>query len=98
MRQVFWTGVRYAYNDRLDFAAGFYHALQNSYGKTGCNNSSSSTCSGELDAISGLVDYHFTGSFDVYGGLMYSTVANGYASGHLYRNTIDPTVGVRYIF
>ena len=98
VRQVFWTGVRYAHDAHFELAGAYYHALQNSYGQNGCNTNESSTCSGTLDAVSGLVDYHFTPKFEAYGGLMYSVVTNGYASGYLYHNTIDPTLGVRYIF
>ncbi len=98
MRQVFWTGVRYAYDDHFELAGAFYHALQNSYGQNGCNTTESSTCSGTLDAVSGVVIYHASTKFEAYGGAMYSVVANGYASGYLYRNSVDPTVGVRYLF
>ncbi|WP_294536890.1 porin [uncultured Rhodoblastus sp.] len=98
VRQVLWTGFKYAYDDRLEVAGGFYHALQNSYGKNGCNTTESNTCSGTFDAISGVIVYRASEKFDFYGGLMYSTVANGYASGYLYRNSVDPTVGVRYLF
>ena len=98
VRQVLWTGVKYAYDDHIELAAAFYHALQNSYGKNGCNTTESHTCSGTLDAVSGLIVYHASTKFDAYGGLMYSTVANGSASGYLYHNSVDPTVGVRYLF
>jgi predicted porin len=97
-RRVFWTGVKYAYDDHLELTAAYYHGMQDSYGKTDCDSSASNTCSGTLDAVSGLIDYHFNTRFEVYAGLMYSTVANGLASGYLYRNTIDPQVGVRYQF
>ena len=31
-------------------------------------------------------------------GLMYSRVTNGLASGFLFRNTVDPTAGIRFRF
>lgn len=106
--QLFWTGVKYAYDDHLILSAAYYHELQNAYGQYGCNTPagvtvnkvvvSGSTCSGTEDAISGVAEYHFTKRFEVYAGLMYSNVTNGLASGFLYHNTFDPTVGVRYAF
>ena len=103
--QLFWTGVKYAYDDHLVLSGGYYHELQNSYGKLGCNIAnptktvtSTSTCSGTEDAIGLVSEYHFNKRFEVYGGLMFSNVTNGMASGFLYRNTVDPTVGLRYTF
>ncbi len=58
----------------------------------------SSACSGELNAISTYVDYHFTPRFDVYGGFMYSVVTGGMASNFYNPNDWAPTVGARYTF
>jgi len=55
-------------------------------------------CSGSLDAVSLVADYHFTKRLDAYAGAMYSTVADGLASGYLNRNSIDPTIGTRIQF
>jgi predicted porin len=103
--QLFWTGVKYAYNDHLVLSGGYYHELQNSYGKIGCNIAnptktvtSTSTCSGTEDAIGLVSEYHFNKRFEIYGGLMFSNVTNGMASGFLYRNSVDPAVGLRYTF
>jgi predicted porin len=103
--QLFWTGVKYAYDSHLDLSLGYYHELQNSYGKIGCNITiptrtvtSTSTCSGTEDALGLVSEYHFNKRFEVYGGLMYSNVANGMASGFLAHNSVDPTVGLRYAF
>jgi len=103
--QLFWTGVKYAYNEHLDLSAGYYHELQNAYGKYGCNYAaptklvtSTSTCSGTEDAVGVVAQYHFNKRFQIYGGVMYSNVNNGMASGFLYNNTWDPTVGLRYTF
>ncbi len=103
--QLFWAGVKYAYSANLILSAGYYHELQNSYGKIGCNYaaptrqvSSTSTCSGTEDALGLVAEYHFNKRFEVYGGLMYSNVTNGMASGFLYRNSADPTIGARYVF
>jgi len=58
----------------------------------------SSNCSGTLDVISGLVDYHFNKRFDIYGGIMYSVVGGGLASGYYNVNNWSPTVGARFTF
>lgn len=103
--QLFWTGVKYAYDDHLVLSGGYYHELQNSYGKIHCNTAyntklitNASTCSGTEDAIGTVAEYHFNKRLEVYGGMMFSNVANGMANGFLYRSSVDPTVGLRYAF
>ena len=58
----------------------------------------SATCSGELNAVSTYVDYHFTPRFDVYGGIIYSVVTGGMASNDYNPNNWAPTAGLRYTF
>jgi predicted porin len=96
--QVFWTGAKYAVRSDIDLIAAYYHEQQNSFGVISCSNTSLTTCSGQLDAVSLVVDYRFAKRFDAYAGAMYSHVANGLASGFLNRSTIDPTVGMRFQF
>jgi predicted porin len=96
--QVFWAGAKYAVRSDIDLIAAYYHQQQNSFGAISCSNASLSTCSGQLDAISFLVDYRFAKRFDAYAGAMYSQVSNGLASGFLNKSTIDPTVGLRFQF
>ncbi|MGD0635870.1 MAG: porin [Beijerinckiaceae bacterium] len=96
--QVFWTGVKYAVRPDVDLSVAYYHEAQNSYSGNGCSTNVAANCSGSLDAVSGLVDYHLTKRFDVYAGAMYSTVANGMANGFLNSGTIDPMVGGRFQF
>jgi predicted porin len=112
--QVFWGGVRYAVRPDLDLALAYYHQNQNSFksGPTGatnptgtCTSDAFAACSGTLDAISFTADYRFSKHVDMYAGAMWSQVngglANGnirHADGQLIRNTIDPTVGLRYRF
>jgi predicted porin len=104
--QVFWTGARYAVRPDLDLSVAYYHEEQNSYqGGTPatlnagyCTNASLSQCSGQLDAVSFLVDYRFAKQFDAYAGIMWGQVSNGLASGFLQRSAIDPTVGLRFQF
>jgi predicted porin len=96
--QVFWTGAKYTVRPDVDLVAAYYHQQQNSFGPVSCSNASLATCSGQLDAVSFVVDYRFAKRFDAYAGAMYSQVSNGLASGFLNRSTIDPTVGLRFQF
>jgi predicted porin len=71
-----------------------------------CTNASSAACSGQLDAVSVVVDWRFARHFDMYAGVMWSEVQNGLASGFLLTNgntlnkvsVYDPTIGLRYQF
>jgi predicted porin len=96
--QVFWAGAKYAVRSDIDLIFAYYHEQQNSFGVVSCSDSSLATCSGQLDAVSFLVDYRFAKRFDAYAGAMYSQVANGLANGFLNRSTVDPTVGLRFQF
>jgi predicted porin len=96
--QVFWTGATYDVRPDVKLMFAYYHEQQNSFGVVSCSNNSLSTCSGQLDAVSMVADWHFAKRFDAYAGAMYSQVRNGLANGFLRNNTIDPTVGVRYVF
>lgn len=97
--QVFWTGAKYAVTDKLDVMGGYYHYNQNNFGAGApCNTAAKATCSGTTDAGSFAVDWRFAAKFDAYAGFMFSQVNNGMANGYLNRNTIDPTVGLRFRF
>jgi predicted porin len=58
----------------------------------------SGKCAGTEDAISGLVDWHITKRFDLYGGVMFSKVRGGLASGFFADNNTAVTSGVRLSF
>jgi predicted porin len=99
--QVFWTGGRYAFSDDLDTGVGYYHYLQNNFGgPASCASfgSSSSHCSGTMDAVSWDVDWKFAKKFDAYAGVMFSEMNNGLANGFLYHTNVAPTAGVRFRF
>jgi predicted porin len=99
--QVYWAGVRYAVIPKLELAAAYYGVHQDAYGtgtQAGCSTSAHSTCSGSLEAFSFDADYRFNVHFDAYLGAMYSGVHDGMASGYIYTNNINPTLGVRYKF
>ena len=96
--QVSWVGARYAITPTLDAGVAYYHYDQNSFGKAFCANATASTCTGQLNAASFDIDWQFAKKFDLYGGFMYSAVANGLANGYQVFNNWAPTVGLRFRF
>jgi predicted porin len=97
---VFWTGVKYTVMTDLDVIGGYYHYDQPKFGApTNCAIAvTPANCHGTFDAVSFVVDWQFAKKFDAYAGLMFSQVNGGLANGFLKRNTIDPTVGIRFRF
>jgi predicted porin len=97
---VVWTGVKYAITDNLDLIGAYYHYDQPAFGApVNCTNSSAfANCHGTFDAVSFVADWQFAKKFDAYAGIMFSQVNGGLANGYLSRNTIDPTVGLRFRF
>src|SRR5216683_1415134 len=97
---VFWTGVKYTITDNLDVIGAYYHYDQPAFGApVNCAAApTSATCHGTFDAVSFVVDWQFAKKFDAYAGFMFSQVNGGLANGYLNRNTIDPTVGLRFRF
>ena len=104
IRQVVWTGAKYAITDQLDVMAAYYHYAQNSYfgtatgGPTLCSGSEHSQCAGTFNAISGVVDWLFAPKWDLYLGIMSTQVNGGLANGYLERNNIATTAGLRFRF
>jgi predicted porin len=97
---VFWTGAKYTVITDLDVMAAYYHYDQPTFGApANCAAAvTPATCHGTLDAVSFAVDWQFAKKFDAYAGFMFSQVNGGLANGYLNRNTIDPTVGLRFRF
>jgi predicted porin len=99
--KVYWAGLRYAVTPQFTAAVAYYGEKQDAYATgadAGCSTISNSKCSGNFNAISVSLDYHFTKRFDAYAGAMWSGVQNGLANGYLNRNLIDPTIGLRFTF
>jgi len=99
--QVYWAGARYNVTPHLTAAFAYYGEKQNAYASganAGCSSTVSGGCSGNFNAFSASLDYHFTKRFDAYGGAMWSEVTHGLANGYLNTTMIDPTIGVRYSF
>jgi predicted porin len=99
--QVYWAGVRYNVSQSLTAAIAYYGEKQNAYG-TGkdlnCSSTIAGSCSGNFNAASVSLVYHFTKRFDSYAGAMWSNVSHGLANGYLETTMIDPTFGLRYSF
>lgn len=100
---VFWTGVKYSVATDVDITGAYYHYDQPAFGApVSCAAATfaatPATCHGTFDAVSFLVDWQFAKKFDAYAGIMFSQVNGGLANGFLNRNTVDPTVGLRFRF
>jgi predicted porin len=99
--QVYWVGARYAVTPQFTAAVAYYGEKQTAYATgadTDCSSVVSGKCSGNFNAISVSVDYHFTKRFDAYAGAMWSNVSHGLANGYIYTTMIDPTIGLRFSF
>jgi predicted porin len=107
--QVFWTGVKYAYNSKTDITLSYYYEGQNDFRiPSTCSPAAGfrSSCAGTLDEISLYADYHFTKRFDVFSGIAYSDVSGGLAIAiphgpgvpYFFDSNIAPTVGGRFAF
>jgi len=75
-----------------------YERLRTTLSGTGAARLVAGSCSGNFNAVSVSLDYHFTKRFDTYGGAMWSNVSHGLANGYLNTTMIDPTVGARFSF
>jgi predicted porin len=106
--QVWWTGVKYAYDASTDITLSYYHEAQNDFRlPPACTPASfRSSCAGTLNEVSLYVDHHFTRRFDVYAGIAYSNVSGGLAIAishgpgvpYFYDNNVAPTIGGRFSF
>ncbi|WP_374546285.1 porin [Rhodoblastus sp.] len=100
-----WTGFRYAIQNNLDFSTGIYWETQNNFQPstaaacTGSGTSTSATrCTGGRWSYSLLLNYRPVPRIDVYGGVLFSNIYGGVASGASHAENIAPTVGVRFRF
>ncbi len=96
--EISWLGLSYAITPKLLLTGAYYHLSNNSYKGNGCSNTSASSCSGEENVYSLVLDYHFLKNLDVYGGFMSSKVENGMASGFLEDSNLATTIGLRLMF
>jgi predicted porin len=107
--QVFWTGVKYAFNPKADVTLSYYREIQNDFRiPSTCSPEAGfrSSCAGSLNEISLYGDYRFTRHFDVYAGIAYSDVGGGLAIAiphgpgvpYYHSNNTAPTLGARFAF
>ncbi len=107
--QVYWAGVKFAYDRKTDVTLSYYHQMQSDFrNPPDCSPSAGvrSSCSGTLNEVSLYADHHFTRRFDAYAGIAYSNVSGGLAIAiphapgvpYFYNNNLAPTVGARFTF
>jgi predicted porin len=112
--QVLWIGAKYAILSNLDAAIGYYHEWQNDYDTspaTDCipnttaaapgatpQGTAKSDCAGTTDVVSGMLDWRPVKRVDVYGGVMYSAVSGGMATGFIKSDNTAFTAGLRVSF
>jgi predicted porin len=107
--QIWWTGVKYAYDGKTDITVSYYHQEQNDFRlPPACSPTAGfrSSCSGTLNEVSLYTDHHFTKRFDAYAGIAYSNVSGGLAIAiphgpgvpYNYDSNLAPTIGARFTF
>jgi len=107
--QIWWTGVKYAYDIKTDITAAWYHQQQNDFRlPPTCSTAAGfrASCAGTLNEFSLYADHHFTKRFDVFAGIAYSNVSGGLAIAiphgpgvpYLNKSNTAPTVGARFSF
>jgi predicted porin len=107
--QIWWTGVKYAYDIKTDITVSWYHQQQNDFRlPPACSPATGfrASCAGVLNELSLYTNHHFTKRFDVYAGIAYSDVSGGLAIAiphgpgvpYNYHNNLAPTVGGRFTF
>ena len=107
--RIWWTGVKYAYNDKTDVTFAWYEQLQNDFrSPQACNSTAGfrASCAGALNEGSMYLDHHFTKRFDSFVGLAYSFVYGGQAIAiphgpgvpYLHNSNFAPTIGGRFTF
>jgi predicted porin len=107
--QVYWTGVKYAFDGKTAVTLSYYREQQNDFRvPSTCSPTKGfrSSCAGTLNEVSLYADHHFTRRFDAYAGVAYSNVSGGLAIAiphgpgvpYYYNNNFAPTVGARFTF
>jgi predicted porin len=107
--RIWWTGVKYAYDDKTDITFAWYEQLQNNFRvPQTCSVAAGyrASCAGALNEGSLYADHHFTKRFDLFAGLAYSFVYGGPAIAiphgpgvpYLHNSNFAPTIGGRFTF
>ena len=100
---VIWAGAKVAVSDSVDVIGGYYRYIQENYSgmdNSVCTAQGLSSCYGILQAASISTDYRLTKRLDMYAGVMYSRIDQGYyvGNGYLHNNTLSPMIGGRLRF
>ena len=107
--QIWWTGVKYAYDHKTDITFAWYGQGQNTFRvPSTCSIAAGfrSSCAGVLEEGSLYTDHHFTRRFDGFVGLTYSFVTGGLAIAiphgpgvpYLHNSNFAPVLGGRFSF
>ena len=107
--QIWWTGVKYAYDKKTDITFAWYGQSQNTFRvPSACSIAAGfrSSCAGDLEEGSLYIDHHFAKRFDAFAGLAYSFVTGGLAIAiphgpgvpYLHNSNFAPTLGGRFSF
>lgn len=107
--QIWWTGMKYAYNDKTDITWAWYQQVQNDFRiPSTCSTAAGfrSSCAGTLNEGSLYLDHHFTKRFDGFAGMAYSFVTGGLSIAiphgpgvpYLHDSNYAPTIGGRFTF
>jgi predicted porin len=100
--QLAWFGAKYSLTDSLDLIGAYYHENQNNFSAGAANNACAlsstalSSCAGNQDAVSFLIDYKFAPKWDTYIGTLYSKQTGGLDNGFLVNNNWATTAGLRF--
>jgi predicted porin len=106
--QIWWSGVKYAYDAKTDVTLSFYQQLQNDFRvPSTCEpGNMRSSCAGTLNEASLYLDHHLTKRVDLYAGVTYSDVSGGLAIAiphapgvpYYYDSNVAPVIGGRFTF
>ena len=106
--QIWWAGVKYAYDKKTDVTLSWYQQRQNTFRvpATCSPGNYRSSCAGTLNEVSLYLDHHFTKRFDGFAGIAYSYVSGGldiaipHGPGvpYNYPDNFAPTIGGRFTF
>jgi predicted porin len=106
--QIWWTGVKFAFDSQTDITGAWYHQAQNTFRvpATCIPTNMRSSCAGDLNEFSLYVEHHFTKRFEAFAGIAYSDVSGGLAIAiphgpgvpYLHNDNTAPVIGVRFSF
>ncbi len=106
---IWWTGVKYAYDSKTDVTLSWYQQRQNDFRlPRACSAAAGfrASCAGTLNETSIYTDHHFTKRFDGFAGIAYSYVGGGLAIAiphgpgvpYNHPSNFAPTIGCRFAF